>query len=76
VTLAGQKLRQRTTGAIRDDAAVGGWIELRYDREHPQHVQDASADMSYKLFIVIPGTLTTLFLLFTVLLLRKRRRGL
>jgi hypothetical protein len=74
-TLAGQKLRQQTTGAIREDAAVGGWIELRYDRDHPRHVQDAYADLSYTIPVAVPGSIAALFLLFTALLLRKRHRA-
>jgi hypothetical protein len=76
VTLAGQKIRQRTTGGIRDDAAVGGWIEVRYDREHPRQVQDAYSPLGYTVPLAVSGSFTALFLVFAVLLLRKRRRGL
>jgi hypothetical protein len=76
VTLAGQKIRQRTTGGIRDDAAVGGWIEVRYDREHPRQVQDAYSPLGYKVPLAVSGSFTAVFLVFAGLLLRKRRRGL
>lgn len=73
VTLSGQRIRQRT-GKFRASAAVGGWIEVRYDREHPRHVQDASSGLGYPAPIALSGSFTVLFVVFAALLLRKRRR--
>lgn len=75
MTLAGQKIRQRT-GNFRDSAAVGGWIEVRYDRKHPRHLQDAYSGLGYTVPLAVSGSFTALFLAFAVLLLRKRRRDL
>ncbi|MFG1910703.1 DUF3592 domain-containing protein [Kribbella sp. NPDC048928] len=74
VTLAGQKLRHKTTGGIRDSATVGSWIEVRYDRENPQLVQDAYSPLGYTVPLAVSGGFTALFLVFAALLMRKRRR--
>ena len=73
VTLAGQRIRQRM-GNFPVNAAVGGSIGVRYDREHPRHVQDAHSSLSYTVHPAVSGSITALFLVFAVLLLRKRRR--
>jgi hypothetical protein len=52
----------------------GSWIEVRYDREHPELVQDAYSPLGYTVPLAVADGFTALFLFFAALLLRKRRR--